>query len=98
MNALRNRPDVAALVFCGLVVVGVVVLAALRVDVPDFLPTIGLVVAGAAGGVALNAYPLPKEPEPAPAPIPDAPAPTSFARVPAPRIDQEPVPYATHAP
>lgn len=96
MNVLRGRPDVAALIFCGVVVVGVVVLAALRVDVPDFLPTIGLVVAGAAGGVALNTYPLPKpEPEPAPAPIPEAPAPAALVR---PRTGEEPVPYATHAP
>jgi hypothetical protein len=96
---MTRRPDLAALAFCGLVVLAVAVLAALRVDVPDFLPTIGLVVAGVGGGVALNTSPNFPPADPVPASIPEAPAPVALAaRVPAPRTDREPVPYATHAP
>lgn len=51
---IRNRPDLAALGFCALVVVCVTLLAYGGVSVPDFLPMIGLVVAGAGAGVALN--------------------------------------------
>lgn len=54
MPNFRTRPDLAGLAFCGLVVVCVAVLAGLRVPIPDFLPMVGLVVAGVSGGAALN--------------------------------------------
>jgi hypothetical protein len=69
---VKQRPDLAALAFCGLVVIGVVVLSALRVPVPDFLSAIGMFVAGVGGGAALNtAAPQILRP---PAALEDAPA------------------------
>ncbi len=54
---MKTRPDLAALAFCGLVVVACAVLAALGKPIPEFLPMIGLVVAGVGGGAALNTSP-----------------------------------------
>ncbi len=54
---MKTRPDLAALAFCGLVVVACAVLAALGKPIPEFLQMIGLVVAGVGGGAALNTSP-----------------------------------------
>jgi hypothetical protein len=88
---VKTRPDLAALAFCALVVTGVVVLAALHVDVPDFLPAVGMFVAGVGGGAALNASPaaaatarpapLLDVPAPRPAPLTTEPATGVFARI-----------------
>lgn len=68
-----KRPDLAALAFCALVVTGVVVLAALHVAVPDFLPAVGMFVAGVGGGAALNSATTTTTTAPAAAPA-DVPA------------------------
>lgn len=69
------RPDTAAMVVLALVVVAVTACAIARVDVPDFLTTIGLVVAGIGGGTALNAPRPPAAPAPAPVRRPPLPRP-----------------------
>jgi hypothetical protein len=89
----RSRPDLAALGFCALVVIAVTILALQGVDAPPFLTEVGLFVAGASAGVALNthqAQPAParvrsplsertvSSPRPAPSPFP-APAPAEPA-------------------
>jgi hypothetical protein len=77
---LKSRPDVAALIFCGVVVLACAVLAALGKPIPDFLTAIGMFVAGVGGGTALNnPAAAASSAEPAPATIPAAP-------VPAPRL------------
>jgi hypothetical protein len=81
---IKNRPDLAALAFCGLVVIACAVLAGLGREIPDFLPAVGMFVAGVGGGAALNERPATaSSAEPAPAPVP-------AASVPAPR---PPAPY-----
>jgi len=59
----RSRPDLAALGFCALVVIAVTILALQGVDAPPFLTEVGLFVAGASAGVALNTH----QAQPAPA-------------------------------
>jgi hypothetical protein len=81
---VKTRPDLAALAFCGLVVIACAVLAGLGKPIPEFLPMIGLVVAGVGGGAALN------QQQPAAAAVEPAPAPVPAASVPAPR---PPAPY-----
>lgn len=56
--------DVAAFVLAALCVLAIATLAALGVAVPDVLPTIALVSAGAGGGAAI---PRTRPSEPAPA-------------------------------
>jgi hypothetical protein len=72
---LRTRPDVAALVFCGVVVLACAVLAALGRPIPDFLPAVGMFVAGVGGGAALNAPPAAAAASSEPAAAPAAPVP-----------------------
>jgi hypothetical protein len=76
---VKNRPDaLAALVIVGLVVIAVTACALVRVPVPEFLPTIGLFVAGVGGGLAAPSLfstsssgtsSPPPSPRPAPAPL-----------------------------
>lgn len=85
---MKNRPDLAALGFCGLVVVACAVLAGIGAEIPDFLPAVGMFVAGVGGGAALNnPTAAASSAEPAPAPVP-------AASVPAPR---PPAPYGDPA-
>jgi uncharacterized membrane protein YedE/YeeE len=77
-----NRPDLAALGFCGVVVIAVSLLALQGAPVPDFLPSVGMFVAGGGLGVALNTgqQSAPADTgrgyrRPAPAPRAEAPAP-----------------------
>jgi hypothetical protein len=84
-----TRPDLAALIVLGVVVVAIAACAIARVDVPAILTEVGLIVAGIAGGAAIptgTAAALPVEvpaPAPAPAPLPYAAAPGPWATDPA---------------
>lgn len=60
------RPDLAALAVVGLIVAGVVACSLARVPIPEFLPQLGLFIAGGGLGVALNTG----APAPAAAPAP----------------------------
>jgi hypothetical protein len=93
-----SRPDLAALALCGLVVVGIVALAALHVGIPDVLPYLAVAALSAGAGVAVsggvaqvlfNSAGSSTAPAPSPARVP--------APAPAPAVETvEPV--ATHAP
>lgn len=51
---MKTRPDIAALALCGVVIVACTVLAVLGKQIPDFLPLLGMTLAGVGGGTALN--------------------------------------------
>jgi hypothetical protein len=83
-----SRPDLAALVVLGVVVVAIAACAIFRVDVPSVLSELGILLAGIAGGAAiptgtpsLTAAAAPEPSSPAPAP---APAPLPYAAAPGP--------------
>jgi hypothetical protein len=48
-----TRPDLAALIVLGVIVVAIAACAVVRVEVPDILPQLGLLLAGIAGGAAI---------------------------------------------
>lgn len=81
-----TRPDLAALIVLGVVVVAIAGCAIARVDVPSILTQLGLLLAGIAGGAAI---PSPSSSStsaaapPAPVLPPVAAAPQGFARLPA---------------
>jgi hypothetical protein len=72
------RPDLAALALCALALVGIILLAALRIPVPEVLTFVALGALTGGAGIALNT-PNGKETLPrstaAPVPAPRAPAP-----------------------
>jgi hypothetical protein len=90
-----TRPDLAALIVLGVVVVAIAGCAIARVDVPSILTQLGLLLAGIAGGAAIPSPSTVSSSTSAatpPAPVlpPVAAAPQGFARppaVPAARLD-----------
>ncbi len=58
---MKTRPDLAALALCGVIVLACTVLAVTGKPIPDFLPLLGMTLAGVGGGAALPASP--KQPE-----------------------------------
>jgi hypothetical protein len=83
-----TRPDLAALVVLGVIVVAIAGCAIARVDVPETLTQLGLLVAGIAGGASIpssSSAAVPPAPELPPA---AAAAPQGFLPpVPAARLD-----------
>lgn len=72
------RPDLAAGALCSLCVIGIVLLAALHLPIPDVLTFLAMGALGIGGGTALTAGAVvtqPPAPEPAPAALAAAPAP-----------------------
>jgi Na+/H+-dicarboxylate symporter len=70
-----TRPDLAAGVLCALCVVGIVLLAALHLPIPEVLPFLAVGALGVGGGASFpgGGTPAPApalEPAPAPAPVP----------------------------
>ena len=91
------RPDLAALGLCALIVVGIVVLSAFGVPVPDVLPYLATAALSAGAGLSLNG-PIGTETvrtssstQSAPAPAPRA----SLPPRPAPVIPEQPAAAAT---
>jgi hypothetical protein len=91
-----TRPDLAALIVLGVVVVAIAGCAIARVDVPSILTQLGLLLAGIAGGAAIpspstvSSSSTSAAAPPAPVLPPVAAAPQGFARppaVPAARLD-----------
>lgn len=54
MKLTPSRPDLASLGVVGLIVIGVAACAVARVPIPEFLPTLGMFIAGGGLGLALN--------------------------------------------
>lgn len=93
---MKNRPDLAALGFCALVVCAVTLLATQGAPVPDFLPAVGMFVAGVGGGAALNTHAQQAPAESSrgyrrPAAVPRAEAPAAPAPAPARPLDDFPL-------